>query len=178
MRSFRVSSNSDINIANALKLPLLLEASSNKGQSSRWPLKPIPWQSQYSVAWSIEAMFIFYFNWQLFIFSLESLWHSSTEWFFKSSFLSFQLQYGWVMRILALDPRCADVGNKTYARQNNLFVDFEYEKKLKLSSNSYKQYLLVSPDFFRLSSNILSRNLNDFSRALFWLMNFYNRHLF
>ena len=82
------------------------------------------------------------------------------------------------MRILALDPWCADVGNKMHARQNNPSVDFEYEKKLKLSNNSYKQYRLVSPYFFQLSSYILGGNLNDFSGALFRLMNFYNRHLF
>ena len=126
MRSFRVLSNSDINIINSLKLPLLLEASSSKGPSSRWPLKAIPWRPQYSIARSIQAMYCLFrlttaadvcvIDWsmrvvrflkhdkKLFIFSMEYLWYSSTEWFFKSSLVSFQLQYGWVMRILALDP--------------------------------------------------------------------------
>ena len=30
--------------------------------------------------------------------------------------MSFQLWYGWAMRILALDPWYLDVGNKTHAR--------------------------------------------------------------
>ena len=150
MRSFRVLSNSDINIINSLKLPLLLEASSNKGPSSRWPLKAISWRPQYSIARSIEAMYYLFrlttaadvcvIDWsmpvvgflkhdkKLFIFSKECLWYSRTEWFFKSSLASFQLRYGWIMRILALDPWCADVGNKTHAIQNNPSVDFEYDK--------------------------------------------------
>ena len=125
MWSFRVLSNSDVNISNSSKLPLLLEASSNKGPSSQWPLKEISWQPHYSIAWSIEAMYCLFWlttaadvciiDWsmcvvgflkhdkKLFIFSMESLWYSSTEWFFKSSLVSFQLRYGWVMRILALD---------------------------------------------------------------------------
>ena len=155
---FRVLSNSDINIINSLKLPLLLEASSNKGPSSRWPLKAIPWRPQYSIARNIEAMYCLFrlttaadvYDWsmrvvgflkhdkKLFIFSMESLWYSSTEWFFKSSLVSFQLWYGWVMRVLALDPWCADIGNKTHARQNNPSVDFEYDKNLRLSNNSCK----------------------------------------
>ena len=76
------------------------------------------------------------------------------------------------MRILALDPWCADIGNKTHARQNNPSVDFEYNKNLKLSNNSFKQYRLVSPDFFRLSLYILSGNLNYFSGALFFINEF------
>ena len=62
---------------------------------------------------------------------MESLWCSSTKWFFKSSFMSFQLRYGWIMRILALDPWCSDLVNKTYERQNNPSVDLEYDKNLK-----------------------------------------------
>ena len=104
--------------------------------------------------------------------SMESLWYSSTEWFFKSSLVSFQLLYGWVIRNLALDPWCAEVGNKTHARQNNPSVDFKYDKKLKLSQNSCKQYRLFSPDFFRLSLYILGGNLNDFSGALFLINEF------
>ena len=170
MRSLRVLPNSDINIINSLKLPLLLEASSSKGPSSRWPLKAIPWRPQYSIARSIEAMYCLFrlttaadvcvINYsmrvvgflkhdkKLFIFSMESLWYSTIEWFFKSSLVSFQLRYGCVMRILALDPWCADVGNKTHARQNNPSVDFEYDKSLKLSNNSCKQYHLPSSGFF------------------------------
>ena len=76
------------------------------------------------------------------------------------------------MRILALDPWCADVGNKTHARQNNPSVDFEYDKNLKLSKNLCEQYRLVSPDFFRLSLYFLGGNLNDFSGALFLINEF------
>ena len=76
------------------------------------------------------------------------------------------------MRILALDPWCADVGNKTHARQNNPPFDFEYDKNLKLSSNSCKQFCLVSPNFFRLSLYILGGNLNNFSGALFLINEF------
>ena len=86
--------------------------------------------------------------------------------------MSFQLWYGWVIRILALDPWCADIGNKTHPRQNNPSVDFEYDKNLKLSQNSCKQYYLVSPDFFQLSLYILGGNLNDFSEALFLINEF------
>ena len=102
---------------------------------------------------------------KLFIFSMESLWYSSTEWFFKSSLVSFQLWYDWVMRIIALNPWCADVLNETHARQNNPFVDFEYDKNLKLWNHSCKQYRLISTDFFRLPLYILGGNLNDFSGA-------------
>ena len=70
------------------------------------------------------------------------------------------------MRILALDLWCADVGNKTHARQNNPSVDFEYNKNLKLSNHSCKQYRLISLEFFRLSLYILGGNLNDFSGAI------------
>ena len=70
------------------------------------------------------------------------------------------------MRILTLDSWCADTENKTHARQNNSSVGFEYDKNLKLSNNSCKQYRLVSPDFFELSLYILGGNLN-FSGALF-----------
>ena len=76
------------------------------------------------------------------------------------------------MRISALDPWYTDVGNKTHSRQNNRSVDFEYNKNLKLSKNSCKQYRLVSPDFFRLSLYILGGNLNDFSGALFLINGF------
>ena len=76
------------------------------------------------------------------------------------------------MRILALDPWCADVGNKTHARQNNPPVDFEYDKNLKLSKNLCKRSSLVSPDFFRLSLYILGENLNDFPGALFLINEF------
>ena len=86
--------------------------------------------------------------------------------------MSFPLRYGWVIRILALDPWCADVENKTHARQNNPSVDFEYDKSMKLSNNSCKQYRLVSPDFFRLSLYIFSGNLYDFSGALFLINEF------
>ena len=56
MLSFRVLSNSDINQIKCLKLPLLIEASSSMGTSSRRPFKAIPWRPQYSTARSIEAM--------------------------------------------------------------------------------------------------------------------------
>ena len=82
------------------------------------------------------------------------------------------------MRILALDPWCADVGNKTHARQNNPPVDFEYDKNMKLSNNSCKQYRLVSPDFFWLSLYILSGNLYDFSGALFLINEFLQSSFF
>ena len=64
------------------------------------------------------------------------------------------------------------MGNKTHARQNNPSVDFKYDKNLKLSQNSCKQYCLVSPDFFRLSLYILGENVNDFSGALFLINEF------
>ena len=76
------------------------------------------------------------------------------------------------MRILALDRWCVDVGNKTHARQNNPSADFEYDKNLKFSNHSCKQYLLISPDFFRLSLYILRGNLNDFSGVLFLINDF------
>ena len=79
---------------------------------------------------------------------MESLWYSSTELFFKSFLLPFQLRYGWFIRILPLELWCADVGNKTHARQNNLSVDFEYEKKIDIIKPFTKQYRLISPDFF------------------------------
>ena len=170
MLSFIVLSDSEINIFNSTKLPLLLEASSNKGPSSRWPLKAIPWRPQYSIARSIEAMYCLFrlttaadvcvIDWsmrvvgflkhykKLFIFSMEFMWSSSTEWFFKSSLVSLQLRYGWVMRILALDSWCADVGNKTHARQNNPSVDLQYEKKFDIIKPFTKQHRLISPEFF------------------------------
>ena len=83
------------------------------------------------------------------------------------------------MRILALDRWCADVGNKTHARQNNPSVDFEYDKNLKLSNHSCKQYLPISPDVFRLSSYILGGNLIEFSGVLFLINDFLpSPHLF
>ena len=64
------------------------------------------------------------------------------------------------MRILALDPCCADKGNKTHARQNSPSVYFEYDKNLKLSNHLCKQYRLISPDFFRPIFIYLGGNLN------------------
>ena len=69
------------------------------------------------------------------------------------------------MRISALDPWCADIGNKTHARQNNPPVDFEYDKNLKLSKNLCKRSSLVS-------LYILGENLNDFPGALFLINEF------
>ena len=89
-----------------------------------------------------------------------------------------QLRYGLVITILALGTWCADVLNKTHVKQNNPSVDFEYDKNLKLSNHSRKQYRLISPDFFRRSLYILGGNLNNFSGALFLIREFYNPHLF
>ena len=76
------------------------------------------------------------------------------------------------MRILALDPWCADVGNKTHTRQNNPPVDFEYDKNLKLSNNHVSSIVLFHHTFFRLSLYTLGGNLNDFSGALFLINEF------
>ena len=65
------------------------------------------------------------------------------------------------MRMLALDPWCADIGSKTHARQNNPYVDFEYDKNLKLSNNSCKQFVLFDQIFY-ISLYMLGGNLNDF----------------
>ena len=158
MLSFRDFSNCDININNSFKLSLLLESSSNRGPSSWWPLKAIPWRPQYSIARSIEVMYclfqltaaadVYVIDWsvrvvgflkhnkKLFIFPIKSLRYFNTEWFCKSSPVSFELQYGWVMKILALDPWYADVRNKTHAGQNNPSVGIEYDENLKLSNHS------------------------------------------
>ena len=76
------------------------------------------------------------------------------------------------MRILVLDTWCADVGSKAHARQNYPSVDFEYDKNLKLSNSSCKQYRLVSRNVFGLSAYILGGNLNDVSGALFLINEF------
>ena len=75
------------------------------------------------------------------------------------------------MRMLALDPWCADVGSKTHARQNNPIVDFEYDKNWKLSNNSCKQFVLFDQIFY-ISLYILGGNLNDFSGVLFLINGF------
>ena len=69
------------------------------------------------------------------------------------------------MRVLALDRWCANVGSKTHARQNNPSVDFEYDKNLRLSNHSCKQYCVIS-------LYILGGNLNYFSRTLFLINEF------
>ena len=71
------------------------------------------------------------------------------------------------MRILALDPWYADVGNKTHARQNNPSVDFEYNKNLKSSNHSCKQYrlisqMLISPSQMLLETSTFYHNFTSF----------------
>ena len=118
----RVLSNSDINIINYLKLPLLLEASSNKAPSSRWPSQgnslaatilncteywgnvlPVSTDNCY---WCLRNRLVNPCCWflkqgkNLLIFSMESLWYSSTKWFHKYYLMSFQLRYcPWLLTL-------------------------------------------------------------------------------